>query len=131
MYFTLQNLPSCFLSASSPCWFTDDYKHAIKWSICSTTTDDDYTWTVYPCRLHHKPQLLRNLWRRNRLNLERFLGYVCAWTMRTIRYQDYKQQLFLESKTSIKPKENYISHTIKKTICVTFSCVNVSKAFGE
>ena len=56
----------------------------------TTTTYDLFT----PCsRLHHKPQLLWNLRWRNGLNLELFLGYVWAWTMRTIRYQGYKQQL--------------------------------------
>ena len=29
-----------------------------------------------------------------------------------------------------KTKKIYISDTIKKTICVTFSCINASKAFG-
>ena len=46
-------------------------------------------------RLHHKPCLLLNLRWHNGLNLELFLGYVWAWTMQTIRYQSYKQQLSL------------------------------------
>ena len=42
-----KHLPSRFLSASSPYWFTDDYRDAINWSICSTA-DGDYIWFVYP-----------------------------------------------------------------------------------
>ena len=142
-----------------------------------------------PCsRLHRKPQLLWNLRWRNGLNLELFLGYVWAWTMRTIRYQGYKQQLsffkvtikfnrfslrvrswqtylreshnlrvslstaifrkvvipyqwrnpcmfwhvvFLRIEHFNKTKRKYISRTAKKTICAIFSCINVSKAFGD
>ena len=65
------------------------------------------------------------------LNLEPFLGYVWALTMRTIRYQGYKQHLLLQIEHFDKMKRKYISHTITKTVCVTFSCTNVSKAFGE
>ena len=46
---TPKHLPSRFLSASSPCRFTDNCRHKITWLNCSPTTDNnDYTRTVKP-----------------------------------------------------------------------------------